>query len=455
MVLSVFSFCLATLLAFLLLPFFNDLLGRNITLGFGQDLWFLACMFLASIVLGFLSGVYPSLLLTKVDLVKSLKGNLWQTKGRRFSLRDVLVTGQFVVAIGLMICSVVVYKQLEYFTQKELGYSKENILHMSYTGKEIMANENIIRNELLKHPKINQVSISSQLPIKITSNGPVDSWSGNHEKKSIRFYRSYVDYDFINLVDMKMIEGRPFSKEFATDFSEGYIINETAMKKLGWKTAVGKDFFKGKIIGVVNDFHLQSLGFSIKPLFMTMRRGPNRRKGQILIKTNDNDVANVKLYIKETMNAIAPSEYIEVKSLENTYNELYETENKLGYVFNLFALISMLIASMGLFGLVSFHVMKRTKEIAIRKVLGSPSLGILWLVSQEFVKLVMIALIIAVPISYYSMHNWLQNYVYRIEMNASIFLLVGCIVLSLSLITICIKAYKVTISNPVNNLQTE
>ncbi len=453
--LSVLSFLIAIQLTILLLPLFNDLLGKSIVLSFSEDFWFFASMLLVSILLGFLSGIYPSLFLTKVDLVKSLRGNLWRTKGKRFSLRDSLMIGQFIVAIGLMICSVVVYKQLQYFTQKELGYTKEKILHMSYTGKEIMAKENIIRNELLKHPNIDQVSISSQLPIKITSNGPVENWEGNYEKKSMRFYRSYVDYDFIDLVEMKMVEGRPFSKEYVTDFTQGYIINETAMKKLGWETAVGKDFFRGKIIGVVKDFHLQSLGFSIKPLFMTMRRGPNRNRGQILVKTNESDFKNMKLFIEKTMRSIIPSEYIEVKSLESTYDNLYESENKLGYVFNLFALIAMLIASMGLFGLVSFHVVKRTKEIGIRKILGSSSLGILWLVSKKFVKLILISLLIAVPIAYYSMNNWLENYVYRIEMNTSIFLLVGLTVLSISLITICIKAYRITISNPANSIQIE
>lgn len=455
LVLSVLSFIMAILLVNFLLPFFNDLLGKIISINFVEDFWFFIGMLLASIVLGFLSGIYPSLFLTKVDLVKSLRGSLWQTGGKRFSLRDSLMIGQFIVAIGLMICSVVVYKQLEYFTQKELGYTKENILHVPYTSKEVMTKENIIRNELLKHPNINKVSISSQLPIKITSNGPVENWSGNYDKKSMRFYRSYVDYDFIDLADMKMVEGRPFSKEHVTDFTEGYIINETAMKKLGWKTAVGKDFFRGKIIGVVEDFHLQSLSFSIKPLFMTMRRGPNRYRGQILVKTNESDFKNTKMFVQETMKSIIPSEYIEVKSLENTYNELYESENKLGYVFNLFALISLLIASMGLFGLVSFHVVQRTKEIGIRKILGSSALGILWLVSKKFVKLIFISLLIAVPIAYYSMNNWLQNYVYRIEMSTSIFLSVGFIVLSISLITICLKAYKVTISNPADSIQTE
>ena len=455
LVLSVLSFFMAILLTVLLLPLFNELLGRTIVLSFIDDSWFFIAMFLVAILLGVISGTYPALFLAKSDLVKSLKGNLWQTRGKRFSLRDSLIIGQFIVAIGLMICSVVVYNQLQYFNQKELGYTKENVLHMSYSRKELMAKEDAIRNELLKHPNISQVSISSQLPIKITSNGPVNNWSGNLEKRQMNFYRSYVDYDFIDLLDMEMVEGRAFSREHSTDYTEGYIINETAMEKLGWETAVGKEFFRGKIIGVIKDFHLQSLGFSIKPLFMTMRKGEDTYRGKILIKTLEGDFAGTKLFIENTMKSIAPLEYFEVKSLENTYNELYESENKLGYVFNIFALISLLIASLGLFGLVSFHVVKRTKEIGIRKVLGSPALNILWLVSKEFVKLVFIALLIAIPIAYYSMNNWLQNYVYRIEMNTSIFLLVGSIVLLLSLLTIWIKAYKVSLTNPVDSIQTE
>jgi putative ABC transport system permease protein len=455
LVLSIVSFFIAVILTFLLLPLFNDLLDKTITLSFSKDIWFFAVMLLVGIILGFISGIYPALILAKVDLVKSLKGNLWQTRGKQFSLRDSLMIGQFIVAIGLMICSVIVYKQLQYFTEKELGYAKENILHISYKHKELMAKENIIRNELLKHPNITKVSISSQLPIKITSNGPVENWTGNYEKKAMRFYRSYVDYDFIDLVDVKMIEGRSFSREHSTDFTQGYIINETAMKKLDWDMAVGKDFFRGKIIGVMEDFHFQSLGYSIKPLFMTMRKGEDTYKGKILVKTNESDFKTMKLFIKETMKSITPSEYIEVRSLENTYNDLYESENKLGYVFNLFALISMLIASMGLFGLVSFHVVKRTKEIGIRKVLGSSSWNILSLVSKKFVKLILLSLFISIPITYYSMSKWLQNYAYRIEVSLYIFLLVGLMVLLLSLLTIFIKAYKATISNPVKSIQTE
>ena len=455
LVLSVLSYFIAIMLTILLLPLFNDLLGKHITLSFIGNSWFFIAMLFAAILLGVISGIYPALFIAKVDLVKSLKGNLWQTRGKQFSLRDVLVIGQFIVAIGLMISSVIVYKQFQFLTKKELGYTTENILHMSYTRKELMEKEHIIYNELLKHPNITQVSISSQLPINITSNGPVENWTGNTEKKVMNFYRSYVDYEFIDLLDMKMVEGRSFSKEHSTDFAEAYIINETAMKKLGWKTAVGKEFFRGKIIGVIQDFHLQSLGFPIQPLFMTMRKGEDTYRGKILVKTNESDFKNMKLYIEKTMKSIAPSEYIEVKSLEDTYNHLYKAEGKLGYVFNVFAIISMLIAGLGLFGLVSFHVVKRTKEIGIRKILGSPSLNLLWLISKEFVKLIFIALLIAVPISYYSMNNWLQNYVYRMEMNVYIFLLVGLIVLSLSLITICVKAYKVAISNPANSIQTE
>jgi putative ABC transport system permease protein len=455
LVLSVLSFLVAIILVILMLPLFNQFLGKEIVFSFIKDGRFLMIMLLMALGIGVISGIYPAIFLAKVNLVTSLKGNVWQFKGKQFSLKNVLVIGQFIVAIGLIISSFVVYKQYNFLTKKELGYTKENVLYMPYKQKGLMKKEDRIRNELLKHPNITQVSISSQLPINIRNNGPVENWAGNYQKKAMNFYRSYVDYDFINLVDMKMVEGRSFSKNYATDFKEAYIINEAAKEKLGWQTAIGKEFFRGKIIGVVKDFHFQSLGSKIQPLFMTMRKGEDTYRGNIIVKTNNADFTTTKLFVEQTIKSILPTEYIEVKSLENTYNYLYETESKLGYVFNVFAFIAILIASMGLFGLVSFHIVKRKKEIGIRKILGSSSINILWILSKEFVKLIAIALLIAIPIAYYTMSNWLQNYAYRIELNVSIFLLVGAIVLLLSVLTILMKAYKVTISNPINSLRTE
>ncbi|PQJ79286.1 ABC transporter permease [Polaribacter porphyrae] len=454
-ILTVLSFFVAILLVVALLPLFNQFLGKEIVLNFIDDAWFLMLMFLTALLIGVISGIYPAFFLAKINLVKSLKGNVWQFKGRQFSLKDVLVIGQFIVAIGLIISSFVVYKQHNFLTKKELGYTKQNILYMPYKQKGLMAKKDLIRNELLKHPNITQVSISSQLPINITSNGPVENWEGNYQKKSMNFYRSYVDYDFIDLVDIEMVQGRSFSKNYATDFKDAYLINEAAMKKLGWKTAVGKEFFRGNVIGVVKDFHFQSLSSEIQPLFMTIRKDEDTYKGNIIVKTNESDFTNTKLFVEKTMKSIVSSEYIEVNSLEDTYNYFYEAESKLGYVFNIFAFIAIFIAGMGLFGLVSFHIVKRTKEIGIRKILGSTSIHILWILSKEFIKLIAIALLIAIPIAYYSMSNWLQNYAYRIEINIAIFLLVGAIVLVISLLTILIKAYKVTISNPVNALRTE
>lgn len=454
--LTLFSFVIALFLVVLLVPEFNKLLGRNIPLSIVGSSWILIGMLSTAIVIGCLSGLYPAIFLSNINPVKALKGNFIKTPKGRSLLRNSLVVMQFVAAIGLITGSMIITQQLEFIQEKKLGYNKEHIVHVPYFNEDIYQKESVLRSELLSHPNINKVSISTQLPINVTSQGPIDSWGGNLNKQQLYIYRTFVDYEFLDLFEMKMIEGRGFSKDIASDSTEAFILNEAAIKKLGWKTAVGKKFHNGTVIGVVEDFHLQTFDLSIEPLYMRIRRESwSKNHGQVILKVNLDDIESTKAFVEKQMKSIAPLEPFEAKFMDATYLKLYEEEKRLGNAFNVFALLALFIAGMGLFGLVSFHVFQRTKEIGVRKVLGSSVYSIVKLISKEFLKLVFISLLVAIPITYYLMSNWLQDYIYRIEIKWWVFASAGLIAGLIALLTIIFQAVKAATSNPIKSLRTE
>ncbi|RZN82546.1 MAG: ABC transporter permease [Winogradskyella sp.] len=455
-VLTVFSFVAAMLLVVLLLPEFNKLLGKNIPFNIIGNGWLFIGMLFVAILIGCLSGLYPAVFLSKINPVSALKGGSFKNHKSKSLLRNSLVVGQFVAAIALITGSIIISQQLSFIQEKKLGYNKDHVMHVPYFNEGIYDKENVIRKELLSHPNINKVSISTQLPINVTSQGPIDTWEGNLDKQQLYVYRTYVDYEFLDLFEMNMIEGRRFSKKIASDSTEAYIINEAALKKLGWETAVGKKFDRGTVIGVVEDFHLQTFDLSIEPLYIRMRRERwNKNYGQVILKVNLDDVESTKSFIEKTMKSVAPLDVFEVKFMDNTYLEFYEEEKRLGKAFNLFALLALFIAGIGLFGLVSFHVFQRTKEIGVRKVLGSSVFDIVRLISKEFLKLILVAFLVATPLAYYLMSTWLQDYIYRIEIRLWVFAFAGFIAVLIALITIVSQVVKAATKNPIEALKTE
>ncbi|NJB70229.1 putative ABC transport system permease protein [Saonia flava] len=455
-ILTLFSLLLAIMLAKLLLPSFNGLLNKEIPFAIVGNWWAFVGMLFIALIIGVLSGLYPALFLSAVNPIKALKGNFLKSHKEGAFLRNSLVVGQFVVAMVLAIGSIVIYQQLEFVQNKNLGYTKEEVVHVPYFEKEIAEKEDLIRSQLLSHPRINKVSFSTQLPMNVTSQGIVRDWEGNADNQEIFIYRTYVDYDFLDLFEMELIEGRGFSKEFYTDSTEAYVLNEAAVKKMGWTSAAGKKFHDGKVIGVVKDFHLQTFDLAIEPQYMTMRNIPQLRNfGQVILKIDTNNYKNTKEFIEKTMKAIVPLAPYEARFMVDSYSQMYDSETRLGRAFSVFTFLALFIAGMGLFGLVSFHVLKRTKEIGIRKVLGSSVFGIVNLLAKDFLKLVVIALVIATPIAYYFMNNWLMDYAYRIDIQWWVFVLVGMGISLVAFTTISFQSVKAARSNPVKSLRTE
>jgi len=449
------SFFIALVLVRLLLPAFNTLLNKTIPFEIGNNWWTLAAMVFIALLVGSFSGLYPAFFLSSANPVKALKGNFLKGHKEGISLRNGLVIGQFVIAIGLVIGSVVIYQQLQFIKNKELGYTKQRVVHVPYNGGEISEKENIIRAELLKHPKIDKVSISTQLPLSVTSNGPVDTWEGNHTKEQLYLYRTYVDYHFIDLFEMNLIEGRNFNKEIASD-STAYILNQSAVKALGWSDAIGKTFNDGVVIGVLEDFHLQTFDLPIEPLFMILRDEDfSKNYGQVILKVTMDNFEETRTFIEKTLKSVVPSAPYDIQFMEDSYAFLYDKETRLGSAFTIFSFLALFIAGMGLFGIVSFNVLQRTKEIGIRKVLGCSVTGIVKLVSQDFLKLILIALTIATPISYYFINIWLQNFAYKVKIEWSLFVIVGAASIAIAFITISFQSIKAAMANPIKSLRTE
>ncbi len=454
--LTLFSLVLAFAIVILILPAYNGLLDKDISLSIIGDSWLFIGLLFIAVLIGVSSGIYPALYLSNATPVVALKGKILKNKNKGFVLRNALVVGQFVVAIILIVSSVIIYQQHQFTQNANLGYNRQSIVHVPYSEKVIAEKEQVIKEKLLAHPKIHKVSLSSQIPLNSENQGIVDVWEGNTTKDQMYAYRLHADYEFLELFEMELLEGRGFSKDYATDPREAYILNESALKQLGWETAVGKTFEYGKVIGVVKDFHLQTFDQPIEPLFINMNTWQyQRNQGEIILKITPENFTDTKHFIETTLSEITPHVPYEVSFMDDTYAQLYTSEIKLGKLFNIFSALALFIAGMGLFGLVSFQVVQRTKEIGIRKVLGLSVSGVVGLLSKDFLKLVLVALIIATPIAYFSINKWLQNYVYRIEIDWWVFILVGLSAIGVAFITISIQSIKAAIANPIKSLRTE
>jgi putative ABC transport system permease protein len=456
MLLTLISFVLALGLAKLLLPAFNGLLGQTISFQAIGTPWILVAMLIAALLISGLSGVYPAVFLSALAPIHALKGGFMKSYKQGISMRNMLVVGQFAASIVLAIGSVVIYQQLDYIQHKELGYSRDQIVYVPYWDVDIIQKIPTIRSELLRNPQIEKVSFPVYMPLNMISETIVKEWEGNDRQGDFFVYNNYIDYDFIDLFEIKLKEGRNFSPDYPTDSVESYILNESAVKALGWESAVGKQFRDGKVIGVVKDFHFQPLGLAIKPLFLALRQGRGAMNTEhIAIKVKTGDLDNTLAAIQQTIKNFVPHIPFEYRFMDEAYAQLYQSEQRLGLAFNIFTGLALFIACIGLLGLVSQQVMQRTKEIGIRKVLGASVAGIMFLLSKDFLKLVFLALIIAVPLAGYAMSRWLEDFAYRIDLAWWIFALAGIVALAIALVTISFQALKAALANPVKSLRNE
>ena len=457
--LTLISFVLAVVLAYYLLPQFNKLLVQPIELDLIQNYWLLAGLLVCAIATGVLSGFYPAVFLSSLLPIKVFRGELFTRFKRGTSLRNLLVVGQFAAAVVLISSSIVVYQQLQYVQNKKLGFNEDQIVYVPFFFPEISEHTDLIRQELLRHSQIEKVSVIKTLPIDSGDQGVVEEWEGNTGETSINIYRNYVDYHFLDLFEIEMASGRNFSPNHSTDSTQTYLLNETAVAQLGWtaESAVGKTFRKGRVIGVVEDFHFQPMDLSIEPQYMMFRDDRNNSVnfGNIALKVKTDQLDETLSFVLETVKSVAPGLPVSYHFLDESLDQLYESEMRLGQAFNIFTILALLIAGIGLFGLISHSVVQRTKEIGIRKVLGATSTSIVQLLSRDFLRLVITSIVIATPLAWYLMQQWLEGFAYHIGLSWWVFLLAGLLAVAIAVLTVSIQSLKAAWMNPVKSLRQE
>ena len=451
--LSFLALILAVLLVYLFLPVFNTLASKQLTLNFTTNVFLAFGLILIGITTGIVSGVYPAFFLSALQPILNLKRSMIKgSKGDSF--RKMLIIIQFTAAIILIISTTAVYRQMHYLRTKDLGFDRERVVTIR-TNRKVRQNYENIKNTLLKNSDIVNVTAASSIPLGIGNNNPV-YWEGRgpEQYESINFV--CADYDYFETFNMEMVYGRTFSREYPTDI-QNYIINETALKLTGYEDPIGKMFSmwtaEGDIIGVVKDFHATSLHNEIRPIVFVLYQ--NLPYFYMYVKIRPTDIPGTIDLIKSTMETYVPGYLFEFRFLDDYFNEQYIREERIGEILKYFTLLAIFISCLGLFGLASFMAEKRTKEIAIRKVLGATHTGILRILSREFIILITIANVIAWPVAYFFMNKWMQGFTFHTTIGLWLFVLAGILALSIALLTVSYQTIKATRANPVDSLKYE
>jgi predicted permease len=451
--LSLFAMLIAIAIAWVLLPEFNNLTGKQIELNFTPQL--IASLIAVTLITGILAGSYPALYLSGFRPVKILKGKLQSSFAEAFS-RKGLVVFQFTLSVMLIISVLVVYQQIQYIQKTSPGYNKDNVIRFGTEGK-ILGSEEPFMAELKKIPGVVNATYTFNNMVGRNFGVYGLDWDGKDPKASIYFEGFGVNYDFIETMGMEMTAGRSFNRSFGDDDNK-IILNEAAVKLMHLKDPVGKTIRLNErpqqIIGVVKDFHFESMHEPVKQSYMKLSGGNNNwNKMMVRIKAGQQreTIARIQQFY-ETFNPGFPFDY---NFLDEAYQKQYLTETRVGALSSYFAGLAILISCLGLFGLAAFTAQRRQKEIGIRKVVGASVQGVTLMLSKDFLKLVLIAVVVAFPLSWIMMNQWLQSFAYRIHIGAGIFIVAALSVMVITLLTISYQAVKAALANPVKSLRTE
>ena len=460
---GVVGFILALGLAWIALPFFNDLSDKQLFIPWSNPIFLISVISLA-ILIGILAGLYPSFYLSAFRPIQILKGNI--SRGAKSgNLRSGLVIFQFLASIVLVICTLVVQKQLNFIQNKKLGFNKEQvvILRNTYTLEDQIIP---FKEELLNSPNISHVTVSSFMPVEPSNNNNTVFWpKGNRtQEKSIIMHNWRVDFDYASTLGLNIIEGRDFSLDHPTD-SQAVILNEAALASWGFDDPIGKQITTFEdlledgtevlgdytVIGIAENFHFKSLRESIAPLGLFI----GRSTGSMQLRLQTENVAQSLDYIAEKWQSFAPGQPLDYEFMDENFTSMYDAEQKLGKIFTSFAILAIFVACLGLFALASFMAEQRSKEIGIRKVLGARVSDIFSLLSGNFLKLVFISLLLAAPLAWYVMTQWLQGFEYRTNISIFTFVLAGLAAIFISLITVSYQSLRAAVANPISALKDD
>jgi putative ABC transport system permease protein len=452
---------IACVCAKLLLPFFNDLARKEIIVNIQTLTWLLPTILSIVLVIGVLAGSYPAFFLSGFQPIQVLKGKL--SIGFNGSwLRSLLVVFQFFVSIVLIVGTIVIYNQLSYIQTRDLGYNRNQV--MIVKNVFVLGNQTkIFKQQIKQLPGVINATTTGFLPTTTNRNTSIFYKEATQDQKNAIFPQVwYVDNDYVSTLGMKIVAGRNFSSQMATD-SVGIIINQTAAGFLGYKDPLGKILYKSEVdqnnithltayhvVGMVKDFNFTSLHENIKPVTMLL----GHDDGSLAIRFNVANLPALLPQIKEIWNKLSPGNF-EYSFMDADFDRSYRTEQHTGLIFMIFSVLAIVIACLGLFGLAAYAAEQRTKEIGVRKVLGAGVYDIVAMLSKNFIGLVMVSIVIATPVAWWVMQSWLRDFAYRVSIHWWVFGIAGSTAVLIALVTISFQSIKAAIANPVKSLRNE
>ena len=455
---SLLSLTIAVFLVEMFMPLFNDLTGKSLEFNLLYPWWFPVTLFLLGAAVGIASGSYPGFYLSALQPASVMKGGA-NSSSRRILLRNVLVVTQFTIAIGLITCTLLVKKQMDFVCQMNLGFNANNVIAISNENERLGSQAEAFRDMLKTHPQVIDASISTGVP---PSYGFEDGYEVEGKQEKQFDLLSYMtDDDFIRTMGLKIADGRGFEKGYSD--SASIILNEAAVKYLGFSHPIGEyvtyvsNGVKYKVIGVVKDFNFMTLYSPITPfaLFHHSSKSYSIPNSLVVVRVRPDDIPGTISMLKSEWEAFAPGMPFEYTFVDNDFRAGYEPAMRLGNVFLVFSILTIFIACLGLFALAAFATEQRTKEIGIRKVLGASVAEIIYMLSKEFTKWVVIASVVAWPLAYYAMNKWLQEFAYRTNIGILVFVISGVTALLIALSTVIYHAIKAATANPIESLRYE
>ncbi|MEH6656814.1 ABC transporter permease [Leeuwenhoekiella marinoflava] len=457
LIVTILAYILGIAIATLALPYFNTLAGQEVASGVFSNWSYVGLFFAIALAIGLAAGTYPALVLSSFRPVSVLKGKFSTTRSGTF-LRKALVVSQFTVSIILIIGTLIIYNQMHFMQSQDLGFAKDRLLILDIDNHP---KQQLLADYLKKNPNIISVGKGSTVPggggNKSSALSIMQNSQGQDQTLTVDRY--IIDDKYLDQLDIKLIAGRNFSRDLASDSTQALIINEKVVDLLGYSNpdaAIGASFDQwgreGQIVGVVADFHSESLQKEIQPLSFVF---DTKQTKLLTLKVAAADLPETLAFVEESWKQFLPDTHFDYYFLDEFFDRQYRAEQRFSNLFLNFAVLAIFISCMGLLGLASYSTKQRRREIGIRKIVGASILGIVNLLSKEFIKLVGIAFLIAVPIAWFSMHKWLQDFAYRIEIPWWIFAVAGMLAIGVAMLTVSFQAIKAAIANPVKSLRTE
>ncbi len=438
------------------LPYFNQAIGTQLEISYAGNWPFTLKMIMWAVIIGLVSGIYPALVMSSYKAVDLFRSNIFKGKKDKVGLKKVLVSFQFGISIFLIVSSIAMSRQVKFMMNKNLGFNKENLLFTDIRSDEKRSFE-ALRNKVLQHPEITDMTISENIPFN-GSDGSIINWEGSQADEKVDVRRNWVSYDYVKTLGIQVIQGRDFSRDYPGDLGKRCLINETAWKQFGWDNPIGKKINDGKyeVVGVMKDYHLYSVHNKIAPCMIELKDDTTAGNWNYTFRVAPGKLSEAKSILKTELESFFPTDAFEIKVYTEHLkdNNNLKTYNSISNTFTFFSLLNILLAVIGLLGLVSFSTKRRTKEIGIRKVHGGTAFDIFFILIREYILLVLFASVFASPAAYFVFTNALPA-AYKAGMKPWEFIAGTLIILVISLVVTSFHTIKAAVTNPVEALRYE